>query len=206
MRDGVGLGRRRAAGRLRQPAAATTCAPARAGSYVALLADADGPFGAVQLSTSRGVTVLDKPLQAARFLAPSGETFVVAQDKINQDFAAAMAASPPKPVSYLLYFQAGGARLTPEAEAELQKVIADLGTRPVADLSVIGHTDTAGDADANERLGLVRARFVADLINRSAKIDAGKMSVESHGEKNLLIATPDNTNEPRNRRVEVTVR
>ena len=63
-------------------------------SYVALLAEADGSFGAVQLSTSWGVTVLDKPLQAARFLAPSRETFVVAQDKINQDFAAAMAASP----------------------------------------------------------------------------------------------------------------
>jgi len=32
------------------------------------------------------------------------------------------------------------------------------------------------------------------------------LSVESHGERNLLVATPDETDEPRNRCVEVTLR
>jgi peptidoglycan-associated lipoprotein len=32
------------------------------------------------------------------------------------------------------------------------------------------------------------------------------ITVVSHGERNLLIATPDNTPEPKNRRVEITVR
>jgi outer membrane protein OmpA-like peptidoglycan-associated protein len=30
--------------------------------------------------------------------------------------------------------------------------------------------------------------------------------VESHGKRNLLVPTPDNTEEVRNRRVEVTIR
>jgi outer membrane protein OmpA-like peptidoglycan-associated protein len=32
------------------------------------------------------------------------------------------------------------------------------------------------------------------------------ISVESHGEGNLLVRTPDNTAEERNRRVEITIR
>ena len=117
-----------------------------------------------------------------------------------------LAASPIKPVSFLLYFQVGGAKLTAESEADIGKIAEELGKRPVPDISVIGHTDTAGDDEANEKLGLQRATAIAALISSGTKIEAGKISVESHGEKNLLVPTPDNTNEPRNRRVEVTVR
>jgi outer membrane protein OmpA-like peptidoglycan-associated protein len=40
-------------------------------------------------------------------------------------------------------------------------------------------------------------------------LNAGKsltIEVTSHGERNPLVQTPDNTAEPKNRRVEVTVR
>lgn len=62
-----------------------------------------------------------------------------------------------------------------------------------------------GDDEANVQLGLTRARTVANLIG-TAEISAARVSIESHGEKNLLIPTPDKTDEPRNRRVEVIVR
>lgn len=175
-------------------------------SYVALLADADGTTGKVQVTTTAGVTQLDKALQGTRFAGPSGQTFDVSQDKIDKDFGAAMAASPRKPVSFLLYFQAGGAKLTPESEADALRIAEEISKRPVPDISVIGHTDTAGDDDANEKLGLQRAAGIAALISHGNKIGAEKISIESHGEKNLLVPTPDNTNEPRNRRVEVTIR
>jgi outer membrane protein OmpA-like peptidoglycan-associated protein len=32
------------------------------------------------------------------------------------------------------------------------------------------------------------------------------MAIESHGERNLLVPTPDDTAEPGNRRVEITLR
>jgi outer membrane protein OmpA-like peptidoglycan-associated protein len=70
---------------------------------------------------------------------------------------------------------------------------------------VIGHTDTVGDSRDNEQLSLARAKSIASLL-KEAKLDADKIVVESHGEKNLLVPTPDNTDEPRNRRVEITVR
>ena len=46
--------------------------------------------------------------------------------------------------------------------------------------------------------------LVAVLV--SAGLSLGQIEVGSHGESNLLVPTADNVNEPRNRRVEVTVR
>jgi peptidoglycan-associated lipoprotein len=174
-------------------------------SYLVLLNNADGTTGQVRVTTPAGETSLTKALQATRLTGPPGATFEASQEKINQDFGPVIAAMPKTPISFLLYFAAGGARLTADSEAAIPKILDTIASREAADISVIGHTDTAGDADANEKLGLERARFVAGLLSAS-KIEKEKVSIESHGEKNLLIATPDNTNEPRNRRVEVTIR
>jgi outer membrane protein OmpA-like peptidoglycan-associated protein len=40
----------------------------------------------------------------------------------------------------------------------------------------------------------------------SAGLDASTIDVTSHGDADLLIQTPDETLEPRNRRVEIAVR
>ena len=54
-------------------------------------------------------------------------------------------------------------------------------------------------------MGLRRANVVAKQM-RALGMPNLAMTVESLGERNLLIPTPDNTPEPRNRRVEITVR
>lgn len=179
-------------------------APEEPISYVVLLEDEDGSFGKVLVSGRDGATLLEKPRQATVIGAPVGKVFSVGDAQLARDFGAALAAAPLKPVSFMLYFETGGAKLTAKSEAELPRILDETAKRPAPDLSIIGHTDTVGDDDANEKLALKRAQFVANLI--TAKIKAVQISVESHGEKNLLTPTPDNTPEPRNRRVEVTVR
>ena len=179
--------------------------PVPSRSYVVLLKNADGSVGQVRVSTSSGSTELSKAQQATRLGGPAGVTFEASQEQLDKDFGRAAAAIPKKPVSFLLYFVAGGARLNPESEADIPKIMDAITSRDTVDVSIIGHTDTAGDADANEKLGLERARFVAGLL-AGGKVDADRVVIESHGEKNLLIATPDNTDEPRNRRVEVPIR
>ena len=87
----------------------------------------------------------------------------------------------------------------------LSKILEVAGSRSSVDMSVIGHSDTVGKADSNESLSLNRANSVAEMLkSRGLKLDA--LTIESHGEKNLLVPTPDETPEPRNRRVEVSVR
>jgi len=75
----------------------------------------------------------------------------------------------------------------------------------VPEVVVIGHTDTMGSAKANIALGMRRANSVRDILV-NAGLAPSTVEVTTHGEADLLVKTPDNTPEPRNRRVEITVR
>jgi len=174
-------------------------------SYVVLLGNDDGTVGKVSVTGNKGSTLLERAQEATFVAADAGTSFDATREQIQKDFGAALAASPRKPARFLLYFQAGGASLTPESEHELDRVRAEIGARKAPDISIIGHTDTTGESDVNEQLGMERAGQVSARLS-DLTLPADKVAVESHGEKNLLVATPDNTDEPRNRRVEITVR
>jgi outer membrane protein OmpA-like peptidoglycan-associated protein len=62
-----------------------------------------------------------------------------------------------------------------------------------------------GDPEKNQILGQQRANSIAELIKK-AGLNAHELTIASHGEQNPLVRTPDNTPEPKNRRVEITVR
>jgi outer membrane protein OmpA-like peptidoglycan-associated protein len=87
-----------------------------------------------------------------------------------------------------------------ESFAKISEVAAhhaDLGT---VVLWVAGHTDTVGTAADNLRLSRARAQAIADwLRKRGLRIP---ISYEGFGESALLVATADNVDEPRNRRVD----
>jgi outer membrane protein OmpA-like peptidoglycan-associated protein len=75
----------------------------------------------------------------------------------------------------------------------------------VPDVLVVGHTDTTGGRATNFALGLRRATSVRNLL-RQTGLDAGSIDVVSHGESEPLVPTADGIFEPKNRRVEITVR
>lgn len=191
------------------PAAITAllsaCAsPPKPVSYVALLESPDGSTGKIVVQGSKGAQLIDRaqtgaPLDGSQPAAPVGE------EKLKRDFGAAMAARPMLPERFLLYFESGGAVLTAESAALLPKIIASVTNRPGVDVSIIGHSDTVGKAEANATLALKRAQAIADLLKEKG-LKAAALSIESHGEANLLVKTPDETPEPRNRRVEVSIR
>jgi outer membrane protein OmpA-like peptidoglycan-associated protein len=173
-------------------------------SYVTLLENPDGTTGKIVVRGSKGEQVIDK----ARYAAPmDGSTAAapVDEEKFKKDFSAAMAARPLLPERFLLYFESGGVQLTAESAALLPKIIESTAKRPGGDVSIIGHTDNVGMADVNEGLALKRAQSIAELIKKKGlKVNA--ISVESHGKRNPLVKTPDETPEPRNRRVEISIR
>lgn len=173
-------------------------------SYVTLLDNPDGTTGKVIVRGAQGEQVIDKSGYAAPLNGSSAAAPVDAE-RFKRDFAEAMAARPQLPERFLLYFESGGARLTPESMAALPKIVANAAKRPGVDVSIIGHTDTVGKAEANEALALTRARTVADLL-KAQGLDVRALSIESHGERNLLVPTADEVAEPRNRRVEISIR
>ena len=67
-------------------------------------------------------------------------------------------------------------------------------------LYVVGHTDTVGSAKYNLALSLKRAQAIAAWFRTRAP-DL-PIAYEGFGEQALSVPTPDNTSEPRNRRVD----
>jgi outer membrane protein OmpA-like peptidoglycan-associated protein len=186
------------------PSPPPPAAPKGPGSYVVLLPSPDGSVGQVVVEGPRGAQVL-KEAQTGTALDGGVAPFAVSAEQLQRDFGAALAARPPMPEQFLLYFLAGGSELTPESQALLPRVLERARARVAVDMSVIGHSDTQGKAEANEALALKRAGAIAQQLRQLGLQDA-VLSVESHGERNLLVPTPDETAEPRNRRVEITLR
>ena len=77
--------------------------------------------------------------------------------------------------------------------------------RPVPDIVVTGHTDTVGSADSNDRLSMQRAERVKAFL-MGIGIPPDRIQTAGRGERELLVPSADNIDEPRNRRVEINVR
>lgn len=189
------------------PLLLAACAPTLPRSYVVLVPDPDGAVGQVIVSGPKGQQRLS---QAGSVAGTDGSEvrITLAEPQINATFGAAKAALPALPEHFMLYFVSATTRLTADSEAMLQSILQHWRARSqvdIAEVVVIGHTDTVGSEQDNVQLSAQRARLVAERL-RASGLKFGAITVASHGEKQLLIPTPDETPEPLNRRVQVTIR
>ncbi len=99
-------------------------------------------------------------------------------------------------------FDFDSAVLKEEAKARLDEIAALLKANPAVRVYVDGHADTVGPKAYNRRLSLRRARAVADYL-AARGVAPERMEVRGFGEERLAVPTPDETPEPRNRRVEI---
>jgi outer membrane protein OmpA-like peptidoglycan-associated protein len=135
---------------------------------------------------------------------PPSAPSVVPTAELDRVFGDAMASRPPASRRFVLQFERGD-ELTAASLQLLDEIVREVRGRASPEVAVIGHTDRTGSADANQRVGLLRAQTVREFLVRSG-IDAALISVTSHGEADPVLPTADNVDEPANRRVEVTVR
>lgn len=173
---------------------------------IILLPEKDGRSTAVIVRQGTSELVLDRPYAGAR-AGGSGAAapYQSSADDVQARFGQALAAQPPRPLSFTLYFVIGGNTLTEESRALVERAFAEIATRPVPDILIVGHTDTVGSGAANDTLSLQRAQFIAREIERRG-VAAANISAAGRGERELLVPTADNVAEPRNRRVEIIVR
>jgi outer membrane protein OmpA-like peptidoglycan-associated protein len=105
----------------------------------------------------------------------------------------------------LLYFVLDTPNLVPASRAELPKLLELIRQRPAPEVVIVGHTDRSGDDQRyNYELGLRRANAVRREVE-AIGVPPDLITVTSHGGNNPLVPTT-RPYEPRNRRVEVTVR
>jgi outer membrane protein OmpA-like peptidoglycan-associated protein len=189
--------------------ATTPKKPPSAGSsdVIVLLPDDRGETGAVIVSGSRGERILTEPRESVAVAADAapGESFILPKGDVRTLVGPALESLPKRPLTFVFYFKHDDTVLTRESLAEVRKAVRAIGKHGPVEISVVGHTDTVGTKCYNRRLGLERARAVADLFT-DAGMDPSIIAIASHGEGNPLFPTGDEVLEPRNRRVELTVR
>ena len=70
-------------------------------------------------------------------------------------------------------------------------------------MRIEGHTDTTGDDQTNLALSQRRAAAVVDYLASRYGVDRARLIAVGMGKGGLAVPTPDQTAEPRNRRVVV---
>ncbi len=175
---------------------------------IGLAASPDGSAGGITVSNDAGSVDIDT---ASHFTAVGGATTApappapMADADITRVFGRALAVRPLAPVHFVLHFASDATDLTPESAGRLDEIVAAIRDRVSEVVSVVGHSDTSGNAAYNVALSTRRAEAVRDLLVARG-VAVASIQVTSHGETNPLVPTGDNVKEERNRRVEVVVR
>ena len=194
-------------------ALALACGPRRVAipdgpfDLVVLLPDSPGVTGRAAVSNPFGATNLEEARAATTITPGRAPTAAVVLDEatVTATFGDALSSLPRAPQSFLLFFPLESNELTAESRARVPEILKAMALHSVPEVVVIGHTDTTGDRDANVALGRERATAVSRLLI-DAGLESSMIEVVSHGEVDPLVRTPDETFEPRNRRVEITIR
>lgn len=192
--------------------AAPPAPPAPKQNVFVLLPDPEGKPSGIVVKNRAGAQDLSQAYQAIRVeranLAP-GPPFTLDQPEVKRLFGAALGVLPAPEVLFTLHFDQGKDVLNAESEARLpailNAVLSTIRKRRSTAIGVTGHTDTTAGAQFNYQLGLRRAQRVAGILVAHG-VDASELSVSSHGYADLLVKTPFDVAEARNRRVEIIVR
>jgi len=175
---------------------------------VVLLPDpGDGTVGRAVVSNPVGSTELATARESTSVSAnqPPTPVTIMSEADVSRLFGDALSALPLAAQHFTVYFRFESDELTDESRALVPQILQAVKDRPFPDVAVIGHTDTTGTRTVNFDLGLRRANAIRGRLV-SAGIDPGVIEVTSHGEADLLVKTADQVPEPRNRRVEITIR
>ncbi len=121
--------------------------------------------------------------------------------------APAPVASAPAPApssDFTVYFDFDSWTLKAEQLKVLDDVIATARSGGQANITIVGHTDTSGAPDYNQRLSVKRANVVVEaLVQMGARRAA--IHASGVGETDLAVATGDGVKEAKNRRTVITL-
>ncbi|WP_326533589.1 outer membrane protein OmpA [Pseudorhodoferax sp.] len=118
--------------------------------------------------------------------------------------------APPKPivekVTYAAdaFFDVDKSVLKPEAQAKLNDLVSKMGAINLEVIIAVGHTDSDGSDEYNQRLSVRRAEAVkAYLVGKG--IEANRVYTEGKGEKSPVADNKTREGKAKNRRTEIEV-
>ncbi len=116
----------------------------------------------------------------------------------------APAPAPAASSDFTVYFDFDSWTLKAEQLTVLDSVISTARTGGQTNITIVGHTDTSGPADYNQKLSVRRANVVVEALVR---MGARRPSIHASGvgETDLAVQTEDGVKEAKNRRTVITL-
>ncbi len=163
------------------------------------------PSGNLTAGGTRGIR-LGAPAPASSTSTPVVHATTAPRHVASSHAGATAAAESGSPsVNLTVDFATGSARLTPQAMATLDQLGKALKSSELAGyhFRIEGHTDTVGAPGYNKTLSEQRAETVVNYLSNKFGLQSSRLEAVGMGEDGLLVPTPPQTPEPRNRRVQV---
>ena len=176
------------------------CAPT---SRITLLPEEDGRTSAVSVKTRSGTELLARPYQTASMDSTgnilTGETSAEAVRERHKLIFSVQATE-----RFTLYFESGGAVLTPQSKAHMALVLLSATQRSGGEITITGYADSVGKPEVNVALSLERAKTLRDLLLKNG-FKAELIKTAGQGQRELAVPTAEGVDEPRNRRAEIVL-
>jgi OmpA-OmpF porin, OOP family len=114
------------------------------------------------------------------------------------------APPPPPPMAkqFIIFFGFNKCNVTAEADAVLSEAASAAKSGGSASVRIVGHTDSVGSNDYNQKLSECRANAAkTNLVGKG--VSEGSISTSGKGETELTVQTGDGVKEPQNRRATI---
>jgi OOP family OmpA-OmpF porin len=140
---------------------------------------------------------------------PNAETAkqIDVPDKPNFKFTLLLVYNPVFVSTFVLggvYFDTGKAKLKPESHANLQDLLEYMKAKKTTVIELSGHTDDAGDDQANLKLSEDRAKAVKQyLVDKGVLAD--RINAVGYGETRPIASNKTTEGRRQNRRTEVKI-
>lgn len=113
-------------------------------------------------------------------------------------------APPPPAKAWMVFFDTNSTTLSQQSATTVSEAANVAKSMPNARVAVTGYADTDGNPAYNQQLSVRRANAVKNAL-MSSGIAPQAITVTGAGEGGLLIDTPDQTKNEKNRRVQIVV-
>jgi len=166
-------------------------------------------------------TEADRETGAYRLVVPEGAALTIAistPGHLPLTFSVAPELPPPARPAQIaqirdgasstfrtIHFTSGRAELSGASHAALHQVVRFMADNPGVEVEVIGHTDGSGDAGANQKLSVARAKQVVSFLSKEG-VDSARMQALGRGESVPIAENTTEAGRLLNRRVEIRVR
>jgi outer membrane protein OmpA-like peptidoglycan-associated protein len=173
---------------------------------VTLLPEEGGKVGVIEFVDKSGKPHIISKAWETLEIDKSGKADSKLSDEktVMQKYGNTIAAMPPKPLSFMIFFGSESADISSESKKELELAVEEIKSKKASLVMCAGHTDSLGEKEYNRALSLRRANSVVKYLVAHG-VDKNIIEARHYGDANPLVKTANGAS-PKNRRVEIIVK